>query len=395
MKSIWIYIYLFFLLFGPKLWTYVDTSILANFIAFYFIGGHKFKIDSHVLLLLMWFVFLILCYMGVAIYYETIDVVFVGRLVRSMCSFVCIYALCCHYSNVHIETKIDWIINILLLHAVIVIISALFFVDLQEYLRVINDFATHVRKYRSTGLMAGYDISGLICNIGVILVLVKTKFNAVKFFIFVVAALLTSRFSMISLSMILLFYFLSYRKGDSVLKSFCVVVPLIVAGGLGIIILSLTSSGLLPKGLISSLNFSSNFLDTLIWTYANSDFKQTTERYFFFPETFLSLLFGAGSYVGTDPGYVRMINCIGILGLLSVMLWHAYLFYIFFSTRQSRYFRKEKSQFIGFTLIAVLVFLNFKNSYFFTGTFFEIMIFILFSYIFESDRYKVETQYRG
>ena len=395
MKIVWIYVYLFFLLFGPKIWGFIDTSILANFIAFFFIGGYKLKIDSRVILLSLWIVFLLLCYMGVAMYYGTIDVVFVGRLVRSMCSFVCLYAFCCYFANVEAEKKIDWMVNILLVHAIIVIISAIFFVGLQENLRIINDFAARARQFRSTGFMAGYDMSGLICNIGVALVLLKKKFNVVKFFIFVLATLLTSRFSMITLSLILLLYFLFFRKQDSFFKSICVMIPLFVAGGIGLIILSLTSTGFLPEGLFPSFNFSSNFLDTLIWTYANSDFEQTSERYFFFPETFLSLLFGVGAYVGSDPGYVRMINCVGIFGLLLVVFWHIYFLYIFFSTKQYKEGIISKKYFIGITFALVLILLNLKNSYFFTGTFFEIMVFVLFSYVTEFQKIDDSLQYKG
>lgn len=384
MKFICIYVYLIFLLFGPKIYGYIDTSILANVAALCFLNGHKLKMKIFVPLLAMWIVFIILCYMGVAIYYESVDIVFVGRFIRSLCSFLCIYAFCTYYTEFSIERKLDWLINVLLIHAIIVLLSATLFVNLQEHLRVITDFAAHSRKYRSTGLMAGYDMSGLICNIGVMLVLVKKKFNVVKFFIFSSAVLLTSRLSMISLSLILLLYFIFFRKEDGFFKSVCIAMPLFVAGGIGFILLSLTTSGFLPEEIVPSIKLPSRMFDTLIWTYAKSDMEQTSVRYFFFPETFFSFIFGVGSYIGSDPGYVRMINCVGLFGLTSIILWHVYLFYNFFTAKQCDKRETTKRNFLGISFALILIFLNLKNSYFYTGTFFEIMMFVLFCYIAES-----------
>ena len=326
MTTLWIYVYLFFVFFGPKIAGVVDTSILANVCFLCFLKGYVTQLPTYVSTLIVWILFILACYFGVALYYESIDIVFIGRLVRSLCSVLCIYVFCEYFKNVCIDKKIGWLVNILLIHAVVVILTATVFVGFQEKLRVLNDFGAHVRKFRSTGLMAGFDISGLICNIGVVLVLIRKRFNAVVFFIFSMAVLLTSRFSMISLSMILLLYFLLFRKENSFVKKICVAIPLVVAGGLGFVILSLTTSGFLFDTILPAVNVSSNVWDTLVWTYSKSDFEQTNSRYFVFPETFFSLLFGLGFYGGTDPGYIRVINCVGLFGLLLIIMWHVFFF---------------------------------------------------------------------
>lgn len=386
MKYIGIYIYLFFLLYGPKLFGYIDTSIIANIIALYFLTKFNLKLNSFVNILALWIVFIILCYMGVAVYYESFDFVFVGRLIRSLCTVLCLYGFCLHFNNYCLEKRIDWIVNVIMVHAIIVIISATIFVDLQEYLRPLNDFGIRARKFRSTGLMAGYDISGLICNIGVALVLIKKDFNIIKFFVFICATLLTSRFSIISLFFILSTYIILMKWNISIFKFIIIALPLILAGFIGVVMLALTTSNILSESLLSSKSFSSDFLYTLKWTYAQTDLNQTYEKYYVFPDTFLTLLFGLGHYGGTDPGYFRVINCVGVVGLTSIILWHVFLIYNFFSSRSSNIIISKLQKFIGIVFVSVLLFLNLKNSYFFTGTFFEIMLYVMFNYMFESNK---------
>lgn len=390
MKALWIYIYLLFVLFGPKIAGFVDTSILANVCVLFFLKGYVTQLPSFVSTLIIWILIILACYFGVALYYESIDVVFVGRLVRSLCSVLCIYVFCMYFKNVCIDEKIGWLVNVLLVHAVIVVLTATVFVGFQEKLRVINDFGAHVRKFRSTGLMAGFDISGLICNIGLVLVLIREKFNGVKFFIFSMAVLLTSRFSMISLSLILLLYLILFRKENSFFKNTCIALPLIAAGGLGLIILSLTTTGFLIDTFLPSVNVSSNVWDILVWTYSKTDFDQTNSMYFVFPETFFTLLFGLGVYGGTDPGYIRVINCIGLLGLLLIIMWHVFFFYEILTKKICDRFTAKKRNYVAIVFSSVLLFLNMKNSYFFTGTFFELLLYVFYSYLIESDKFLFE-----
>jgi hypothetical protein len=324
--------------------------------------------------------------MGVAIYYESFDYVFVGRLVRSLCSFICLYGFCIYFSNYCLDEKIGWLLNVLMVHAVIVIISATVFVELQEYLKWFTDYTKQSRMFRSTGLMVGFDMSGLICNIGVILVLTRSRFNLAKFIVFVVAVLFTSRFSIISLFFILTFYIILMNKEIGKLKFISISIPLLFAGIAGFVLISLTTSNFISNTMLSSKSFSSDFVERLAWTYARSDLYQTRDMYFVFPGTFLTLLFGLGFYGGTDPGYVRIINCVGVVGLVSIVLWHVYLIFNFFSIRLKNPLNLKQSLFIGSCFSLVLLCLNLKNSYFFTGTFFEIMLYVFYCYMFESKK---------
>ena len=86
MKALGIYIYLFFVFFGPKIAGVIDTSILANVCVFYFLKGYVTQLPVFVSSLITWILVILACYFGVALYYESIDVVFVGRLVRSLFS---------------------------------------------------------------------------------------------------------------------------------------------------------------------------------------------------------------------------------------------------------------------------------------------------------------------
>ena len=280
MKYIGIYLYLFFLLYGPKLFGVVDTSILANVVALYFLGNVNLKIDSFVSSLILWMMTIVLYYMGVAIYYDSVDIVFLGRLIRSLCSVLCIYGFSCYFARDSIEDKLNWLSNALVVHAIIVILSATIFVELQSYLSVISDYYKRPRILRSTGLMAGFDIAGLICNIGVVLVLIKEKFSYLKFLIFVTAVLFTSRFSIITLFCILMLFLFLLRKETGKSKLFFISVPLFVVGVVGFFLLALTTSGIVSDANVSLANV--KISDEISWAYSQTDLHETTKTQLIF-----------------------------------------------------------------------------------------------------------------
>lgn len=390
MKYIGIYIYLFFLLYGPKLFGYVDTSILANAAALFFLSNLSLKLTPILNILALWILFIIACYMGVAIYYDTVDIVFLGRLIRSLVSFFCVYGFCSYYANEPLENKLNWITNVLLIHAIIVIVSAVFFIELQEYLSIISDYNKRPRLFRSTGLMAGFDMAGLICNVGVVTVLIKKKFNLILFLIFFTAVIFTSRFSILTLFCVLILYIIAIRTDGGIFKFTCVLLTLLPIGLVGFILFVLTTSGIFFDMDIPLLKTVSSLFTEISWTYAQTDLSETTKTQLVFPDSFFTFLFGLGFYGGGDPGYVRIINCVGFLGLCSMMLWHVYLFYAFFYTNSLVLSCKKQKIFLGFFFIAVLIFLNFKNSYFYTGTFFELILYLCYNYMLSKKQIKNE-----
>jgi hypothetical protein len=325
--------------------------------------------------------------MGVAIYYDSIDIVFLGRLIRSLSSVICVYGFCSFFANRPLEEKLNWLTNVLIVHAVIVVLSATLFIEMQDYLSVISDYHKRPRLLRSTGLMAGFDIAGLVCNVGVVVVLIKQKFSCIKFLIFVTAVIFTSRFSILTLFFFLTLFLIFLRKETGKFKFICVSIPLFIVGVIGFVLLALTTSGIVSETNLPVGNI--NIFDEIYWSYAQTDLHEATVTQMVFPETFLSLLFGLGFYGGGDPGYVRIINCVGLLGLLSIVLWHAFLFYNFFMAK-IHYEEKGKKYFLGFFFIIVLTVLNFKNSYFFTGTIFELVLYVCYTYIISIKQCEIE-----
>ena len=392
------YIYIFFILFGPKVGSYIDTSILANLCVFFLFTkkrAYRFSIDSRVTQLLQGLVILIVYSVFISLINSHIDIVFYGRMVRTICS-ICGLWVFIKESGCSKARLEEVLTNILIIHALFIIISAVFYTDMQEKLRWFTAYDKHVRQYRSTGLMAGFDMAGLLCNIGILLVLINEKFNIVKYMIFSLAVMFTSRFSLVSYVVLAALYLIMIKnKSIERLKKIVLLATLIPITLFGLCVFALTTTNTLFSGNVSWIE--SSFPRIYNWAlsvndaFARSDGQFVFRQQFQFSDDLFDLIFGKSVYGGGDPGYTRFINAIGILGLVGVLAWHIRLLKTILKTKCTLNENNiKKFKLLCFSII--IIGLDFKNSYFFTGTFFEVMLLMLFPYLIEENNNSTESE---
>lgn len=391
-SSIWFFLYIFFLLFGPKIGGYLDTSALAGLIIIFLHVAKERTI--RIPLKIGWLaacIFLLAFYEVLvgSIYGNVLDITFIGRMIRSCIALISIYIFVEDYYLDNKSIIYDSLVGVLFIHAVFIILSSTLFLSWQELLRPFTAYAAHVRMYRSTGLMAGFDMAGVLCVIGVALVISKQKLRAIdyiSFAVFSTAAFFTSRFTLVYLGIVLLSYLLINRKSkEKMLLRVMITIFLAFAALFAIVLFSSTTSNIIrfTYSLPSSLSWIANLATKVQLAYAKSDIVTAYSKNNDLPKSW-GLVFGEGVYGGGDIGYVRIINAIGVIGLIIIIAWHLD---VFISCYKKTFDDSQKNQFKNFMMITflfVLVFLNFKNSYFFTGTFFE--IFLLVSFCIDKDR---------
>lgn len=374
-------------MFGPKIGAYIDTSILANIIIIIMLtknSDYRVEIDYRVSRLLYGIGGIVLYSVLISIANAHLDIVFYGRMVRTLCS-ICglwVFVTKSGLSKKEIEEVLT---NVLLIHAIVVIITATIATNIQDSLRWFTAYDKHIRQYRSTGLMAGFDMAGLLCNMGVILVLIKDKFSIVKYVVFSIAVMLTSRFSVVAYVVITAVYLLFIRnRTQEKIKKVVLLVTLIPIALFGLCVFALTTTNTLFSGNASwfALHFPKiyNLAYSVNDSFARSDGQFVVDQQFQFSDNIFDVIFGRGFYGGGDPGYTRFINAIGVIGLAFVLIWHSGLLRMIMKVNiNSSEEAIKRFKLVCFSLI--IIGLDFKNTYFFTGTFFEGMLLMILPYL--------------
>lgn len=383
-SRIYAYIYIFFLLFGPKIGGYVDTSVIASLITIVIFlqpDGFVLRVEGVFKRSIPLLIGIIGYSLIVSVVNTNFDITYYGRLIRTIFSLVGI-SVFVKKSELTTDELKDCLINVLLLHALTVIITATVYVEGQQILKSFTGYDKHIRQYRSTGLMAGFDMAGLICNLGIVLLFTKQRTNILKYIIFVVAVIYTSRFSIVSLCIVLLLFVIIMRNdlADNVVMKGVCIGTLVFVGTFVIILLLSTTSNVISSTWDISSYFPrvSQFVETIEDAYSETDASAAWDKYFNFSVGSFQFIFGKGVYGGGDPGYVKIINAVGVVGLIMILAWHWNMFRELL-VRDSENRRLNRTRiFLLICLGCVLIGLNFKNCYFFTGTFFEIMVFILY-----------------
>ena len=351
-------------------------------------NDHKVKIPRYTRILVTSIIFILVYTVFVSLYNSYFDITFYGRMIRSMFSVVSISVFLLDNKNADVDELNGIIIWALLIHAAIVLVSSTVYINLQYMLRSFNGYSKTIRMFRSTGLMMGFDMSGLLCNLGLVLVMCKKRLNFLQFAVFALATLFTSRFSILFLVVIALIYIIvNLRNSESRGKKALLLGIGIPIAIFGIVLLIITTnsfysarsgiSSLFPRfyNLALRVNRAYNVTESI-------DF--TGSRHFAITDDGFLAAFGTGVYGGADPGYTRFINCIGIVGLVLVIIWHIYAICKSININIINKRLKYNRAFIVFSIAMVLIGLNFKNSYFFTGSFFEFMMLQLFMFKFSN-----------
>jgi len=383
-------IYIFLVLFGPKIGRYIDTSVITNLISLLIILKYKKNIVfsrkyfSYVLIV----IFILIYLFSLMLLNGTFLIVQLGRYLRTIISIISIWGVVVS-TNQNNETVIYSLIKVLSIHAALVLFTSLS-IDAQETLAIFTGFEKKIRLFRSTGLMIGFDMSGLLCIVGYVISFtypeIYKKRHRVKIMmlLFIIATIFTSRFSILSLIIIIVLLIIKNRK--NVYKKFEVrlglvfsIITLIPASILFIV--TTTYSAKFYSLFTERFPYSMSIVNRFVSSYANTDIENTILNHFDFTKLdLISILLGAAENANQDPGYTIIIYSIGVVGLLLSVVWYFKIFID--TTRINKIFienriANEEMKHIQFTIyimVYLTFMLSFKNNYFFTGTYFEILI---------------------
>lgn len=116
-------------------------------------------------------------------------------------------------------------------------------------------------------------------------------------------------------------------------------------------------------------------------SYADTNIESTFLNHFNFDGLSLTnIIFGIAANVNQDPGYTTTIYSIGIIGLTLSMIWYLKVFVDTFRVKNQLIKQKYNFREINYInqIIVIMILITFglsiKNNYFFTGTYFEILV---------------------
>jgi len=161
------------------------------------------KYFSYVLIV----IFILIYLFSLMLLNGTFLIVQLGRYLRTIISIISIWGVVVS-TNQNNETVIYSLIKVLSIHAALVLFTSLS-IDAQETLAIFTGFEKKIRLFRSTGLMIGFDMSGLLCIVGYVISFtypeIYKKRHRVKIMmlLFIIATIFTSRFSILSLIIII------------------------------------------------------------------------------------------------------------------------------------------------------------------------------------------------
>lgn len=399
------YLLLFMLIFGTKLYTIIDITIITSLciIMYYFVCLKK-NIDSFILSLEVIIALLIIYFLIVALFTGSIDIMFGGKFIRAALSLLAIYLLIAN-TKMNDNDLVNIIVNLLFLHSIIVTVSATLFIDLQEILRPISGFQSNVLRFRSTGLTTGFDFSGLLCVLGLFILAsspnnLRIPHRSIKLIIFLISSLLTSRFSMIICELtIILIVFINVKRKKKGFENTFLLGFLVLTG---IPVLFLLSISMLHNNTefvqrFLHFDFFVNIYNNFTFHYANSNLVETTMQHFDFSGlTSNEFIMGAMQNAGADPGYTNYIYAIGCVGLFITMLF--YLRILFYISKRRRKFRQTSISSYNKGIVLYIVFcvlvLSFKNSYLFARYISELLFCFLTMYVRRCREIKLSSSQR-
>lgn len=385
--NIWIIIYFFFILYGPKFGTYVDTSIIFGFVGIIFCLFTQVKINKRYIIYIIMLLFILMYLLCVMIIYENFDVVLIGRYIRALVSMCSIWLVITHTKASAYDLQ-NCLIFVLLIHAVAVILTGVINIEWQHDISWFTGYQKKLHLYRSTGLMMGFDMAGLLCILGFLLALTQTNStHKLKYYIceivFVFAIFFTSRFSMTILLLCAFVFYYIYREDKSKRIERMLCLMFICLGIIPVLLLLSSTTTIfasIQSLLVETFPKTWGLVTKFISSYNETDLAIVTSNHFDFTElTEMQIIFGSGINGGGDPGYTRMIYAIGIFGLILSMLF--YLIIVIDVIKQNKIIKNTQNwysyrqiSFIIVMMFSLMLILDFKNIYFFTTTYFEIFI---------------------
>ncbi len=360
-KSIGCFFCIYLNVFGPRIGGFFDLSVLTSGILLFFVLGIG-KINLHtkklatILFLVIIDIFLVSSLSG-----EEIDLLFLLKFIRVLLALLCISSYI-ELDVVKTEIVKSSLINVLLMHAIIIIVGSIFLPEIQNVLKPLSGFGRRPRYFRSTGLTNGYDFAGLLCLFGMLITFFsKTeRLKMFKVIVFIVAAVLTSRVNMI-LTEIIIAYLLIFSNGEKKIR--LVLGLLFILSLIPVLGIFLFTTGNQENFIVQVLlrnEFIANASTKLVYYYASSNVENTlSQHYNFNILTNTQILFGSMQSPKMDPGYTQYIYHIGVLGTGICLLFYVSIISNALKIRQAN--KEDSVIVICFCLMCIIM--SVKNSY--------------------------------
>ena len=203
------FVYFYLAIFGPKIGGFIDISAIINLLTFLFVvtkNKGKLVLNNGIIEVIMPVLILFMYTLILAFFTKNQNIVFMFKIMRALLATLGISAF--------IERKkedcfimLDVLEKVLLVHAIVIIIGSVLWLDLQTILKPITGFERMPSLLRATGLTNGYDFAGVLCVFGILLSFYSnnSKNKTLHLLIFIIASFLTSRINMIISELIIFF----------------------------------------------------------------------------------------------------------------------------------------------------------------------------------------------
>lgn len=382
----------YILIFGIKINTYYDITIIFEFLyLFYSICTKRIIFRRRTILMMSGLIIIICWILIVSLVNDRYNIIYFAKFVRSILSILTI-SIYINHSHSSKNSKINSIIIILLIHALIVIFSSTFFINLQLILNRMSGTRL-IMPYRSIGLTTGYDFSGTICLIGANICYFRpyerkrNSFYNFSLIVFTISLFFTSRFTILSFAFTLVLWFVfSIKNKVPLFNKYYLIVAMFFTFivGLFIVFISIDVFKSFTFYLNSKGSIFSKISENYIYSYAASNLASTTIANYDFKElSKIEFFFGSMKNVFSDPGYTLHIYKIGLFGVFLIISWYAsFALHIFKNLKKYNGYNKDLLYSILITILYTII-LSLKNDYLFASFIFELMLLLYYTYDFK------------
>ena len=368
------YLVIIIALFGPKFGV-IDSRILILIVFLFFPKNSYFILTKKQISLL--FILMILTIYSLILFLILPPYPEFLRYLRALISLICLPYILSYQNN--FENLLKMLVNSILLHPISIYLSMIS-PSFYDMLAKIYQLVTQIKELRYSGLTAGYDIAGYLSISGFLICIFiyfidKSKLTLLKSFFFYFSVFFTSRTSIILLLFIttlLFFYFLvSYKFTIKKLLFLTFIISFLSIFVYKYIFPNLIST--IDLEIFSDLSDRGN--EDAIYIYAKTNPIQMFLDFVILPKTNIGIIFGENYLPLSDSGYIKVINSVGIFGLLLSILFYYKLF------NTSRYYSNKNLLSLNLSrafiiIILITLILNSKNQYLFTRGSFELLIII-------------------
>lgn len=387
MKIFGYFLFCFWLVYGPK-YGVIDFSILIPVILFPMIFRLNWKFAKRFTGFVIFLSFLIVYQVLIQILNSNFEFESVARLIRSLLVVIILGLV---FGNDDKGLSKDICIALLyaiILHSILILLGS-FFPFANEFFENISGNDRTV-DYRSSGMLAGFDIAGFLAIIGLMMisfnvVRIKSKMMEGVFMLIIFSSsYFSSRVSVVIAIAVFLYYLLSVIRNSSAsigLRIFLTFVSscvFIYVAYEALVVLEVTMSlGVIdvPMDVASSVVQRSAVQDSdkFLW-----------EDMFYLPVSWFDTIFGTGgSTLDSDVGYIQEVFRYGFLGLsISLGAHFLFLYENFHFLRAEVYAKNHKNLIVMIFLL--MLFLTLKNNYIFVRAIFPAFLIISASMVHSS-----------